>query len=215
MNQPPFVIAIDGPTASGKGTLARGLAARYGFDWLDSGLLYRRVALSVLDAGAEAGDEAEAARQAQSMHHPNLADPRLRLETTGGAASQVAAMPGVRAALLDFQRGFAAHPPSGKGAVIDGRDIGTVVCPDAAVKLFVTAEVEIRAERRFRELQGKGIGVTYAAVLEDLKQRDARDTQRAASPLRQAADAVMLDVTHLDAAQALATALDIVGRVIA
>jgi cytidylate kinase len=204
------VIAIDGPTASGKGTLARRLAAHYGFDWLDTGLLYRAVGLAVLDAGADPADAAKATEIAEKLRDTvnlDLSDERLRLETTGGAASKVANVPAVRAALLALQQGFAAHPPGGKGAVLDGRDIGTVICPDAPVKLYVVAAVEIRAQRRLKELQGRGITAIYDAVLQDLKQRDARDSGREVAPLKPAADALLLDVSRLDADQAFAAAL--------
>jgi cytidylate kinase len=203
-----IVIAIDGPTASGKGTLARRLSAHYGYDWLDTGLLYRAVGQAVLDRGGDPSDPVAAAEAARGLGFtPDLSDERLRYDTAGTAASKVAAIPEVRATLLQLQRDFAASPPSGKGAVLDGRDIGTVVCPDAAVKLFVTADVEIRATRRFKELQARRIDVIYGAVLEDLRQRDARDSQRAIAPLRQADGAFLLDVTSLDADQALAAAI--------
>ena len=209
------VIAIDGPTASGKGTLARRIAAAYGYDWLDTGLLYRAVGLAVLGRGGDPANEQAATQAALSLRGaPDLADERLRLETTGAAASKVAAIPAVRAALLALQHRFVAAPPSGKGSVLDGRDIGTVICPEAPAKLFVTADVDVRARRRWKELQGRGIGVIYESVLDDLKQRDARDSQRAIAPLKPAAGAFLLDVTRLDADQAFARAMELIEPVL-
>jgi cytidylate kinase len=199
-------IAIDGPAASGKGTLARRVAEQLGFDWLDTGLLYRAVGLSVLDRGLDP------VRAATILDLRTLGDPRLRGDAAAQEASKVAAIPEVRAALLAYQRGFAQRPPGGKGAVLDGRDVGTVVCPDAPVKLFVTADVGIRAQRRLSELHSRGVATTYAAVLEDLQQRDARDSQRAVAPLRPAEDALVLDTSALDADQALAKALDLIEQ---
>jgi CMP/dCMP kinase len=199
-------IAIDGPAASGKGTLARRVAERLGYDWLDTGLLYRAVALAVLDRDL---DPVQAAR---ILDLRMLADPRLRQDWVAQEASRVGAIGDVRAALLAYQRGFAERPPGGRGAVLDGRDVGTVVCPDAPVKLFVTAEVGIRARRRLAELHSRGVETTYAAVLEDLQQRDARDSQRAVAPLRPADDALVLDTSALDADQALAHALDLIEQ---
>jgi cytidylate kinase len=212
------VIAIDGPAASGKGTLARRIAESLGYAWLDTGLLYRAAALAAVDAGFDPADPAAAATAAANLSHAIakdgpavLADPRLRGDDIAVAASKLSAVPAARAALLDLQRDFAARPRvAGKpapGAVLDGRDIGTVVCPDAPVKLFVTAAVEERARRRVKELQGRGQTAIYDAVLEDLKQRDARDSQRAAAPLKPADDAFLLDTSALDADQALAAAL--------
>ncbi|HEV7371410.1 d(CMP) kinase [Arenibaculum sp.] len=208
------VIAIDGTAASGKGTVARRVAEALGFDHLDTGALYRAVGLAVLRSGGDPGDAAAAARAAQSLRPGDIGgligDPALRSETTGSAASKVAVVPAVREALLDFQRGFAGHPPRGRGAVLDGRDIGTVVCPDAAAKLFVTADVEVRAERRLKELLGRGAPAIYAAVLEDMRERDARDSQRAVAPLRPAADAFLLDTSSLDADQAFEAAMSFI-----
>ena len=216
------VIAIDGPAASGKGTLARRVAEHMGFAWLDTGLLYRAAAAAALDAAADPAD-AEAASAAAGKvadeivrNGPGiLADVRLRGDAVADAASRLSAVPTARAALLDLQRTFAASPPpvAGRpalGAVLDGRDIGTVVCPAAEVKLFVTAAVEERARRRVKELQGRGQAAIYQAVLEDLKQRDARDSQRAVSPLKPADDAILLDTSALDADQALAAALAVI-----
>jgi cytidylate kinase len=204
------VIAIDGPAASGKGTLARRIAQALGFAHLDTGRLYRAVGLAVLKRGEDPADPAAAQRAVEALDLSLLEDPELRTDRTGGAASKVAAIQAVRDALLDFQRSFAAHPPGGKGAVLDGRDIGTVICPEAAVKLFVTAGPEIRAKRRFLELQSQGSTRTEEQVLTDIRTRDARDSGRAVAPLRQAADATLLDTTHLDIETAVARALEIV-----
>lgn len=205
-----MIIAIDGPAASGKGTLAKRLAQHYRLPHLDTGLLYRAVALTLLDADRDLADEAAAAAAARALEPAFLGDPRLRGSAMGEAASIVSAQPAVRAALLDWQRRFAGAPA---GAVLDGRDIGTVVCPDAAVKLFVTASAEERARRRHRELDGKGETVSYEAVLADILRRDARDADRDAAPLRVAEDAVVLDTTALDADAAFRAATDVVdGR---
>jgi cytidylate kinase len=204
------VIAIDGPAASGKGTLGRRIAQTLGFAHLDTGRLYRAVGLGVLKRGEDPADPASAIRGVQALDLSLLEDPALKSDKTGGAASKVAAIQEVRDALLDFQRNFAAHPPGGRGAVLDGRDIGTVICPDASVKLYVTATPEIRARRRFLELQAQGSTRTEEQVLIDIKTRDARDMGRAVAPLRQAADAHLLDTTHLDIEAAVARALEIV-----
>lgn len=205
------VVAIDGTAASGKGTIARRVAMALGFDHLDTGALYRAVGLAVLRAGGDPGDAGVAGRAAQALRPGDIGgligDPALRGEETGSAASKVAVVPAVRTALLDFQRGFAAHPPRGRGAVLDGRDIGTVVCPDADAKLFVTADVEVRAGRRLKELLDRGAPAIYAAVLEDMKERDARDSQRAVAPLRPAADSFLLDTSSLDADRAFEAAM--------
>ncbi len=206
---PPPVIAIDGPAASGKGTLARRLAAHYRFDHLDTGSLYRAVGLAVLRAGFDGTDQNQALVCARALtpDDPVLSDPALRHDDTARAASQVAAMPEVRAALLEFQHTFAARPPGGLGAVLDGRDIGTVVCPRATAKLFVTASADVRAERRAKELQAAGHAVIVASVQEDMTARDERDSRRAVAPLRPAVDAFVLDTSALDADQAFDTAL--------
>lgn len=206
----PMVVAIDGPAAAGKGTLARRLAAELGLDYLDTGLIYRAVGIAVLTAGGDPADPAAAERAARALVPADLGQGGLRDDRAAKAASQVAAIPGVRAALLEFQRGFAAHPPAGVGAVLDGRDIGTVVCPDAAIKLFVTASPGKRAERRLKELQSRGLPAIQEAVLADMRERDRRDSERATAPLVAAADAVVLDTTDLDADQAFAAALAVV-----
>ncbi len=190
----PFTIAIDGPAASGKGTIARALAAHFGFPHLDTGLLYRAV-------GAMGGDPVAAA---QALTAADLARPGLRSAEAGQAASRVAALPGVRGALVDFQRRFALQEP---GAVLDGRDIGTVICPEAAVKLYVVADDATRAGRRAAEL-----GVDPAEMLAQLRERDARDSARAAAPLRPAPDAVVLDTTAMTIDQAVAAAVAEVVR---
>ncbi|SEH89817.1 cytidylate kinase [Methylobacterium sp. 275MFSha3.1] len=205
----PLVIAIDGPAASGKGTLAKRLADHYGLPHLDTGLLYRAVALALIDAGLSLDDAAAAARAAQALDAGRLDDPRLRERAMGEAASRVSSVPEVRAGLLAWQRRFAADP---QGAVLDGRDIGTVVCPEAAVKLFITASSEERARRRHRELAGRGEAATFAAILADIEARDARDASRSAAPLRMAEDAIRLDTTELDADAAFDEARDIVER---
>jgi cytidylate kinase len=204
-----LIIAIDGPAASGKGTLAKRLANHYGLPHLDTGLLYRAVALALIDAGLSLDDHAAAARAAQALDAERLDDPRLRDRAMGEAASRVSAVPEVRAGLLAWQRRFAADP---QGAVLDGRDIGTVVCPDAAVKLFITASSEERARRRHRELAGRGESATFAAILADIEARDARDASRTAAPLRMADDAVRLDTTELDPDAAFDEARGIVER---
>jgi CMP/dCMP kinase len=202
-----MVIAIDGPAASGKGTLAKRLAAHFGLHHLDTGLLYRAVARTLIDAGRALDDEAAAARAAAALDPARLNDPRLRERPMGAAASIVSAHPSVRSALLAVQQRFAARPP---GAVLDGRDIGTVVCPAADVKLFVTASAEERARRRHLELSARAEPADFAAILDDIRRRDERDTTRRAAPLRPAADAVIFDTTALDAEAVFRTALDVV-----
>jgi len=198
------VIAVDGPAAAGKGTLARRLAAHFGLRHLDSGMLYRAVALRLLRAGAEPTDSDAAAAAARAVTRVDLTDPALRSEEVGRAASVVAAIPAVREALLDYQRVFARTPP---GAVIDGRDIGTVVFPDATHKLFVTATREARARRRAAELAAKGVAVDLDAVRRDMAERDARDAGRAIAPMVPAADAVVLETSDLDIEAAYRAAL--------
>ena len=198
------VIAVDGPAASGKGTLGKRLAEHFGFHHLDTGLLYRAVAAHVLP---DLGDRDGAIRAARSFDPLWLADPELRTEAMGAAASKVSAEPEVRSALLAFQRDFAGKPP---GAVLDGRDIGTVVCPAARVKLFVTAEVEVRAARRLKELQARGKASIYAAVLQDLIERDARDSERTTAPMKAAADALIIDTSRMDPDEVFQAALGLI-----
>ena len=202
-----MIIAIDGPAASGTGTLGKRLAGHYGLRHLDTGLLYRAVAKALLDAGKRP-DEADAAvAAARALEPATFDEAALKGPAIGEAASLVSAIPDVRAALVTFQRDFASKPP---GAVVDGRDIGTVICPDADVKLFVTATPEVRASRRTAEYRGQGRDIDQATVLADIVARDARDTGRAISPLKQAADAHLLDTTNMDISTAIRAAIDIV-----
>lgn len=203
-----MIIAVDGPAASGKGTLARRLAKHFGLTHLDTGSLYRAVAFRALTAGADPADPDAAVAAARRVEAGDLADPRLREDKVAQAASVVAAIPGVRTVLLAFQRDFARRAP---GAVLDGRDIGTVVCPDADAKIFLTATVEARASRRFKELQAGGGPAIYERVLQDMMLRDARDRERRTAPLQRAADAFELDTTALDADAAFAAALRYIG----
>jgi cytidylate kinase len=205
-----MIIAVDGPAASGKGTLGKRLAARYGLRHLDTGLLYRAVAKSLLDAGHSPENRARAVAAAEALDPETLDPAVLKRQLVGEAASRVSAIPEVRRALLAFQRSFGRRPP---GAVLDGRDIGTVVFPDADVKIFVTADAEARARRRTAELRAAGETVEEAEVLADLLARDARDRGRAAAPLKAAADAHLLDTTHLDIDAAFRAAIDIVEAV--
>jgi cytidylate kinase len=200
-----MIIAVDGPAASGKGTIAKALARHYGLPHLDTGLLYRAVAVSVMHAGGDPAD-AEDALLGCNFAADLLDDPALKTEAAGKAASLVSAHPQVREALLDRQRDFATQPG---GAVLDGRDIGTVIAPEAHAKLFVTASSRVRAERRFREMQSIGQDVGFDAILADILARDVRDSGRAAAPLRQAEDADLLDTSELgiDAAVQRAIAL--------
>ncbi|MBM3502391.1 MAG: (d)CMP kinase [Alphaproteobacteria bacterium] len=208
-----MIIAIDGPAAAGKGTLARRLADHFGLAHLDTGALYRAVALLMLRAGDRPNDPAAALAAAKRVGEINAGDPALRDETTGAAASTVSTYPPVREALLDYQRQFAAYPPGGRsGAVIEGRDIGTVVCPDADHKIFVDASPEVRARRRLDELRQRGEAADYATVLGELKERDHRDRTRTISPLVPAADAYLLDTTELDIDSAFAAAVAFISR---
>ena len=202
-----MIIAIDGPAASGKGTLARRLAAHYGLAHLDSGLLYRAVAKALIDAGLPLGDVSHAVKAARGLALSALKADVLKDPVIGNASSIVAAIPQVREALAGLQRDFAARPG---GAVIDGRDIGTVIAPDADVKIFVTASEPERVRRRRAELAAQGSPLKEAAVLADIRGRDARDRSRPTSPLQRAADAHLLDTTHLDIDAAVRAAIDIV-----
>ena len=206
-----MIIAVDGPTASGKGTIAAALARHFGLPHLDTGLLYRAVGRQVaLDRG-DPDSEADALA-ACGFPDALLDDPQLRSEASGGLASRVSVHPAVRRALFERQRAFATQPG---GAVLDGRDIGTVIAPDAEVKLFVTASIAARAERRFAEMQSRGMATTLAAIAEDLRLRDARDSQRALAPLAAAPDALVLDTSTLDRDEAIAAAIDAVTRKLA
>jgi cytidylate kinase len=197
------IIAVDGPAASGKGTIARALAAHFGLPHLDTGLLYRAVALNLMQMGGDPDSEFSAAR-ACDISRIDFADEELRREGVGGIASRISTYPAVRAALVERQRIFASQPG---GAVLDGRDIGTVIAPNAEVKLFVTATPGVRAQRRFDELIRFGRNVHLEDILVDIRARDARDTNRAAAPLIQAADAILLDTSDMDAAAAVSAAI--------
>jgi cytidylate kinase len=202
------ILAVDGPAAAGKGTLAARLAQHYGLAHLETGALYRATALEAVLSGGDPADPAVATEAAKRVTPEHLRDRRLREEQVTQVSSVVAAFPCVRAALLAFQRDFASRPPGNRrGAVLDGRDIGTVVCPEADAKIFVTASLEARARRRFKELREKGVEAIYERVLQDMKDRDARDSERRAAPLRPASDAFVLDTTALDADQAFAAAI--------
>lgn len=207
----PLVIAVDGPAASGKGTIARALASHYRLPHMDTGLLYRAVALSLFRFGGDAGSEFEAARAVHDIDKIDMADEELRSEIVGGIASRISIYPAVRAALLDKQRAFADQED---GAVLDGRDIGTVIAPGARVKLFVTARPEVRAERRLAELKSRGMSVHLDEVLADIRARDERDMGREAAPLLQADDAIQLDTSAMDVETAIAEALRLVDAVL-
>jgi len=205
-----MIIAIDGPAASGKGTLGKKLAAHYGFRHLDTGLLYRAVAKAVMEDGGSLDRPADAIKAAQGLDPFRFAEDALKADDIGKAASVISAIPEVRAALLAFQRDFAKSPP---GAVLDGRDIGTVIAPEAEVKIFITASPQERARRRAVELRGRGTHVDEKAILADIIHRDERDTNRSVAPLKQAPDAHLLDTTHLDIDAAVRAAIDIVEAV--
>ncbi len=205
-----MIIAIDGPAASGKGTIARHVATVYGLHHLDSGLLYRAVAKAMLDAGARLDDEQRAAAAASALDPSALGDPALKSRAVGEAASVVSASPAVREALVAYQRAFAVRPP---GAVLDGRDIGTVIAPGADVKIYVTATPQVRAARRAAELRQRGENVREQDVLADILRRDERDTTRTLSPLKPAPDAHLLDTTHLGIDAAFRAAIDIIEAV--
>jgi cytidylate kinase len=202
-----LVIAVDGPAASGKGTIARALARHFGLPHMDTGMLYRAVALTMFRFGGDPGNEFEAVRACEGVAQVDPTDPELRSEAVSAIASRISAYPGVRGALLERQRSFAS---SADGAVLDGRDIGTVIAPDAAAKLFVTASAEVRAQRRVRELLERGMPAHYDDVLIDVRARDARDSGRDASPLKQAADADLLDTSEMDVEEAIAAAIRMV-----
>ena len=202
-----MIIAVDGPTASGKGTIAKALAAHFGLPHLDTGLLYRAVGRQVELAGGNP-DDAATALAACDFANDLLADPALRSEIVGGLASRVSIHPAVRQALFERQRAFATQPG---GAVLDGRDIGTVIAPEAEVKLFITASIAARAQRRFTEMRQRGEAVTLAAIEEDLRRRDKRDSGRADAPLRAADDALTLDNSELAAEQSIAEAIRLAG----
>jgi CMP/dCMP kinase len=202
-----MIIAIDGPAASGKGTLGKCIAAHYGLAHLDTGKLYRAVARDTLAGGGDPSDAEAAFAAAKALDPKTLADPALIDGKLGEAASLVARHPGVRDALLAYQRSFALRKP---GAVLDGRDIGTVICPDAEVKLFVTATLEERARRRYIELKRAGMAISEEDVLAEIRRRDERDKGRATAPLRRAEDAVLLDTTNLDIDAAFRAAIDLI-----
>lgn len=202
-----MIIAVDGPLASGKGTIAKALARHFALPHLDTGSLYRATAVAVLDAGIDPADEAKAAAAARALDIAGIDETRIRTAQAGAMASRVAALPAVRGALYELQRDFASQPG---GAILDGRDIGTVICPDADVKLFVTANAETRAGRRWRELAAKGDPISYETVLAQTHERDARDTERADAPMRPADDATLLDTSSLSIDAAIAAAIQIV-----
>ena len=207
----PLIIAIDGPAASGKGTLARRLAAHFGLRHLDTGLTYRAVAAALMRSGSGLTDGVAAQAAAATLDFSALDRKRLSAHGIGEAASKIAVLPALRRQLVEKQRAFAATPP---GAVLDGRDIGTVVCPDAAAKLFVTASPEVRARRRAAEMRQRGAAVDEAAVLADLHRRDERDASRADSPLKPAADAHLLDTSEMTIEAAFRAAVDVVDRAV-
>ena len=205
-----MIIAIDGPAASGKGTLAKRLAAHYGYRHLDTGVIYRAVAHALISSQLDLQDEAAAVRAAQGLDPETFDNPALKSHQVGSAASIVSAIPKVRAALVEFQRQFAVKPP---GAVLDGRDIGTVICPNAEVKIFVVADPRIRAHRRTLEAVARGEAADEASILADILARDERDQNRAVAPLKQAKDAYLLDNSHLDIEGGVRAAIDIVEAV--
>ena len=206
-----MIIAVDGPAAAGKGTLARALAKHFHYHFLDTGTLYRRVGLALIKDGIAVGNATVATAIAQDLQSRPFSELELRNEDVAAAASIVASIAEVRTALLDFQRNFAAQPP---GAVLDGRDIGTVVCPQAEAKLFITASPEIRARRRTQELIGLGTNAAFDTVLADIRARDARDSKRVSAPLVPARDAVVIDTSHMTIEEAVGAAIAAVDRVL-
>jgi CMP/dCMP kinase len=203
-----MIIAVDGPSAAGKGTIARAIATQLGYHFLDTGSLYRMVGLAMLKAGKSADDAKSAVAFAGSLDPAQVDDQDLRTETVAAMASQVAVIPDVRKALLEFQRSFAKRAP---GAVLDGRDIGTVVCPDADLKFFVTASTEVRANRRLAELKSLGVRTDFQSVLEDIWARDERDAERATAPTKQADDSIMIDTSELDRDEVLAAVMGVIA----
>lgn len=212
-NSPPFVIAVDGPSASGKGTLARSLAQNLGLRYLDTGKLYRAVAYKIKDMNIDFEDKNSiidaCLPYCKDISEDDVSNPNLTIEGVGNIASKIAAIPRIRSELLDFQREVAK---SGNGAVLDGRDIGTIVCPDAQIKLFITANLENRTERRYKELQNKGFPVRYNEIKEELQKRDERDKNRQVAPLVMAPDAVSIDTTNFSADEVLNMALSIIEQ---
>ena len=202
-----MIIAVDGPAAAGKGTIARALARHFGYHFLDTGTLYRRVGLALLKSGADPSDSKAAVAIARNLGSHAHEEQELRSEAVAAAASIVAVIPEVRTALLDLQRQFARKPP---GAVLDGRDIGTVVCPDAEVKIYVTASAQVRARRRQEELRSYGQDIDFAAVLQDIRKRDKRDSMREVAPLLPAGDAAVLDTSEMTIEAAIAAAISLV-----
>ncbi len=205
-----MIITVDGPAAAGKGTIARALAQHFGYHFLDTGTLYRRVGLALLETSDDPRNVKAAVTIAQNLNSHPYSDLELRTEAVGAAASIVAVIPEVRTALLAYQRNFADQLP---GAVLDGRDIGTIVCPDADVKLFITAPPEVRARRRLAELKSYGADVSFDVVLADIRQRDERDRTRAVAPLVSAVDAVVIDTSEMTAEAAIAAAIKVANSV--
>jgi CMP/dCMP kinase len=203
-----MIIAVDGPSAAGKGTIARAVATHLGYHFLDTGALYRMVGLAMLNAGKSADDVASAVGFAKTLDSAKIQDRDLRTETVAAMASEVAAIPEVRTALLEFQRQFAKRQP---GAVLDGRDIGTIVCPDADLKFFVTASTQVRATRRRAELKTLGVHADYETVLDDIMARDERDANRASAPTKQADDAIMIDTSELDQEEVIAAVMGVIA----
>jgi CMP/dCMP kinase len=203
-----MIIAVDGPSAAGKGTIARAIATHLGYHFLDTGSLYRMVGLAMLNAGKSADDVAAAVGFAKTLEPSKVQDRDLRTETVAAMASEVAAIPEVRTALLEFQRQFAKRQP---GAVLDGRDIGTVVCPDADLKFFVTASTQVRATRRRAELKTLGVQADYETVLDDIMARDDRDANRKSAPTKQADDAIMIDTSELDREEVIAAVMGVIA----